>query len=133
MSVTHAVSSYVYESVMKKSYNAVNNHPDVIACKLMLEKIDKELGSLLGLANDKAKILFRILEYTKNKDVFPNSYANAVVRKDHPVGKRADAVKTKFYEQASLQYKKIIFDLDFMDNYTKEDVERMLDNVKFEI
>lgn len=45
----------------------------------------------------------------------------------------ANEVKNKFKEQAYSQYKKIIFDLDFMDNYTKEDVERMLDNVKFEL
>lgn len=45
----------------------------------------------------------------------------------------AEAVKDDFRRQANDQYRKIIFDLDFMDNYTKEDVERMLDNVKFEL
>ena len=65
--------------------------------------------------------------------MFVNSYNNAVLRKDNPVVKMAEKVKKKFQEQAYNQYRQIIFDLDFMDNYTKEDVERMLDNVKFEL
>lgn len=133
MSITHTTNIYVYETVLKKSYEAINNHPDVIACKLMQEKLDKELGALLDEANDKARKLFKALGYTRNKDVFVNSYNSAVLRKDNPVVKMAEKVKKKFQEQAYNQYRQIILDLDFMDNYTKEDVEKMVDNVKFEI
>lgn len=88
---------------------------------------------MLEYSNREARRIFKGLGYEKEKDVFTVNLNKVLARTDNYSVRYAEAVKDDFRRQANDQYRKIIFDLDFMDNYTKEDVERMLDNVKFEI
>lgn len=133
MSVTHAVSLYVHDTIMKKCDKAISESSSVVEGKLVQQKLEKKLLSLLEYSNREARRIFKSLGYEKEKDVFTVNLNKIMARTDNYSVRYAEAVKDDFRRQANDQYRKIIFDLDFMDNYTKEDVERMLNNVKFEI
>lgn len=133
MSVIRDINLYVFDAVNKKYIEAINTNPDVIKCEHIQNTLEEELEILLEAANEKAKKLFKKLGYTKNKNVFTRHYNSSIFRNDNPIVMAANEVKNKFKEQAYSQYKKIIFDLNSMDNYTKEDVDEMINNVKFEI
>lgn len=133
MSVTHAVSLYVHDTIMKKCDKAISESSSVVEGKLVQQELEKKLLSLLEYSNREARRIFKSLGYEKEKDVFTVNLNKIMARTDNYSVRYAEAVKDDFRRQANDQYRKIIFDLDFMDNYTKEDVERMLDNVKFEI
>lgn len=59
MSVTHAVSLYVHDTIMKKCDKAISESSSVVEGKLVQQKLEKKLLSLLEYSNREARRIFK--------------------------------------------------------------------------